>query len=68
MRAGVLFAELIYRTEVEASKSVAYVMIGIIINNAQFKQELKAAQVETPPARSLVNSFRLYVPSALLFY
>jgi acid phosphatase (class A) len=36
-----------YRTDVEASKSVAYAMIGVIMNNPQFKEELKAARSET---------------------
>jgi acid phosphatase (class A) len=36
-----------YRTDVEASKSVAYAMIGVMMNNAQFKEELKAARSET---------------------
>ena len=36
-----------YQTDVEASKFVAYAMMGIMINNAQFKQELAAARTET---------------------
>jgi acid phosphatase (class A) len=36
-----------YPTDVEASKSVAYAMIGIIMNNSQFKEELQAARAET---------------------
>jgi acid phosphatase (class A) len=36
-----------YQTDVEASKSVAYAMIGIMLNNPQFKQELEAARMET---------------------
>jgi acid phosphatase (class A) len=36
-----------YPTDVEASKWVAYAMIGIMMNNAQFKKELQAARAET---------------------
>jgi acid phosphatase (class A) len=36
-----------YRTDVEASKSVAYAMIGVMMNNPQFKEELQAARSET---------------------
>ncbi len=36
-----------YSSDVIASKSVAYAMIGIIMNNPQFKMEFAAAKGET---------------------
>ena len=43
-------------TDIVASKYVAYAMMGIIVNNPQFKKELAAAKAETRAALGLVSS------------
>lgn len=42
-----LICEAHYSSDVVASKSVAYAMIGIILNNPQFKKEFREAKTET---------------------
>jgi acid phosphatase (class A) len=42
-----------YPADLIASKSVAYAMIGIMMNDARFKNELEAAKVETRRALGL---------------
>jgi acid phosphatase (class A) len=42
-----------YPADLAASKSVAYAMMGIMINNPQFKKELEAARAETRHALGL---------------
>jgi hypothetical protein len=36
-----------YATDVAASKSIAYAMISLLINDPQFKKELNDAKAET---------------------
>jgi hypothetical protein len=43
-------------TDIVASKYEAYAMMGIIVNNPQFKKELAAAKAETRAALGLVSS------------
>jgi acid phosphatase (class A) len=45
-----------YRSDVEASKYVAYAMMGIMMNNLQFKRELAAAKSETRNILGLQSS------------
>jgi acid phosphatase (class A) len=53
-----------YRTDLEASKFVAYAMIGIMTNNVQFKQEVEAARAETRRTLAFRERVRLPVLSA----
>jgi acid phosphatase (class A) len=45
-----------YATDIVASKHVAYAMMGIIMNNPQFRRELAAAKTETRSALGLQSS------------
>lgn len=44
-----------YPSDIVASKNVAYAMIGIMMNNPQFKKELEAARAETRHALGLTR-------------